>query len=410
MSNTQKTLFPFTVYDDYFRHASFFDHRLQHVADCIFIDRMSPYLAWTIALNIDQNKIPDMVGLTEHQCKTFLYNSRISPPPLTILKFCLGMKIHPAHLVPELNAKNSFYPPSIVVAIAELLKEKKKKEVLALLEGRDLSDIDRNICIEAFRSEAERFNEICKEHYPKRTTIDYCLEEFAKKEIDPDCLEEFSVVFARNARGHRNDVDAALDRQINFLNDSKRNHLYSYAEHRDSLDQWKGPLSYFAEILYGDEQAHACVKTIIKILDRSLYTRELEDNFWEKGRNEIFDMSIREADRDSVPYYPVLHPNYKKRCLDAHLNPEDAKGTFLDILKQHIDDRIHLNEHSKKLENCSNGLEIFHSRISDPFFQDFFIPQYKNYQVIKPFLDAEDKRLSSEVFAKNHLHGLRPQP
>ncbi len=91
----------------------------------VFDEQANPYVAWLMALDMEGEGLPHVLGLPKSQCERYLSNDRVSPPPSDVKIFCEKLGIHPAYLQPSLREEGFQYysDPSILRAVADVLKD-----------------------------------------------------------------------------------------------------------------------------------------------------------------------------------------------------------------------------------------------------------------------------------------------
>lgn len=166
MSKTLSLLFPASVHAFQSEYDASWDKIYDLAHGFILFDNLSPYHAWPIAMGLSNEReavIEDIchsMSVARNEAEYLIDNPQLSPTTEKVLRWCFDKCIHPAHVQPGLDHPHYKFHFSVLDAMVQLVRDKPKREIAAILEQKNVSDEDRNLCWQAFRAEERRFKNL----------------------------------------------------------------------------------------------------------------------------------------------------------------------------------------------------------------------------------------------------------
>lgn len=396
MSKSEASLFPLTAYNQDDRSEDFLKSMRDTAHLYITKKGHNAYEAWMVATcgYIPRN-IHETVGLTVEAYKKWGEKGQLVLPPENTLRFCLRMGIHPAHLVPGFFEKEQSYPEAIVNLMTNLLKEKPKRQTEDILNGQSIATSDRSQCIAAFSSELYRYQKRCESSRNFRAYTLGTIQNISREKLGEFRIPGLEKVFSYAVGYHASDIDAALDfHETNLIGFEKEWEVRS-TDQSHLLAESRSRLEYLGGMLYGEKRAGAVIDQIVKVIDSIPLKDRIE--FWVLGQDDIVDDLNDGANWDSILNFPSFSPDYELNCMVEHCDIDRAKEEFLSELRNYhayledfrlIKDRVKLH---------FNGLNEFQKWKGSVMTQEVLIPQFRNYFMIRPYLEEETERAKQKL-------------
>lgn len=349
------------------------------------------YEAWMYATcGYIPNDLHEMVGLTAEAYTRWCEKGQVVLPPENTLQFCLKMQIHPAHLVPGFFEKEKSYPEAIVNLMTNLLKEKPKRQIADILGHQEITLSDKGICIAAFASELERYRVLSEKHKNFKAYTTVSMQNIAGKAQDEFKVPGLERIFNYAIGFHASDIDEALDFHGAYLMDLDRDTNARKTDQSYLLSKSLSNLEFMGNILYGERRARQAIDDIVKVLDRIKPEDRIE--FWIKGEEDIVDSYNRGDNWDTIFNFPVLSADLELEAANEHCDIDHLKDKFLSELRNYHEYLIEFRKITDAAKVHSNGLKRFQNWKDDVMTQEELIPAFRNYVMIKPYLEEAAER------------------
>lgn len=359
---------------------------IRQAHDLILDDCLSPYAAWAEVTGLDINKLSSIMGISQDNVRDLFEQPHRSPPPSAVLRFCMAAGVHPAHLLPGMAEPGYMYHSSVLDLMTELYRGTKKKELLDILDGREVSQADRDTCMKAFQAEGERYRYFEKKRPAAANYLTQAMKYVSLQRPKIIDGKGAGTAFSHAIGYHASDVDEALDQYMAGLNSRKKaleNTVWE-AAFRGS-DVYK-ELRRYGAILYGDQAVDKSIRKISFILE-SFKNDEEMINFWIQDENDIVDESNLGDNWDSRLNFPVLHPDIELNARKSGMDIDVVKNEFLDLLRRYMVEREGHTELMRKLEAQNKGVQAFTNWRNSDDAERSQIEQFRNYLIIQPYLE-----------------------